>query len=153
MTEPPRVPVEDLGASRTRGAAGEVIVPTESDAGLGTRAHVRETLERLRVVLVDARTRRAGQGPTFALGEALAGTAASAWRAPPPVVAQLRESVRAYACRLRADGLPAERMLVLVKSAVREAIPREFDAVEAPALTAALVRDSIMAFYEVGSPA
>lgn len=153
MAEPPRVAVEDAPTAAIQGAAGETAAPSAGEAGvLGTRAHVRHSLERLRAVLAEARRGEAWWGPAFAFGGARGAAGASAWRAPPPVRAQLRESVRAYACRLRADGVPPERMLVLVKTAIREAIPPELDAFEAPALTGALVRESIMAFYEVPSP-
>jgi hypothetical protein len=48
---------------------------------------------------------------------------------------------------LKAEGLPAERMLVLVKTAVREATPPELDVYEARELMEDVVRWSVDAYY------
>ena len=54
----------------------------------------------------------------------------------------------AYVRHLKADGLPPERMLVLVKTAFREAAPPELDPVDARALMEDVVRWSVEAYYD-----
>lgn len=61
--------------------------------------------------------------------------------------AQLRASLTDYTRRLAADGLPAERVLVMVKAAVRGALPPRGDPDRASELMADVVRWMIAAYY------
>jgi hypothetical protein len=66
-------------------------------------------------------------------------------------MAPLRGAVRDYTRRLRADGVPPQALLVLVKSALRESTPAGIGALEArEALTADVVRWSVEAYYDAG---
>jgi hypothetical protein len=148
----------DVGRAR-RDVAGEPVAgftsraatPSEAaePAELGSRAHVQRTLARIQTALMHARTRPALY--TRELNGPWPAEPTSALWVPPALTAQLRESVDAYARRLRAEGEPAERMLVLVKSAIREATPALLDDAAVRLLTEGLVRRSIEAFYQ--SPA
>jgi hypothetical protein len=113
----------------------------------GTRAHLQETIERVRRAL-DASER--GQAQTRALfgrAEELAGESGRLVRESAALRSQLRDSATAYARHLHDDGLPSERMLVLVKAAVREATPSQLDPFEARELMDEIVRWSIEAYY------
>jgi hypothetical protein len=59
----------------------------------------------------------------------------------------VRRSVVALAHRLRADAVPPERMLVLVKSAVERTVPPGLDLLARRALVADAVRWSVAAYY------
>jgi hypothetical protein len=61
--------------------------------------------------------------------------------------ADLRACVAAYVGGLRGDGLPAERVVVLVKGTVREATPETLDVGEARDLMEDVVRWTIEAYY------
>jgi hypothetical protein len=103
--------------------------PLERRGALGSRAHIRRMLGRTGVplALVDP----SGDDQPASL----------AFRA------QLRASVTAYVRRLRAERVPPQRMLVLVKSVVREGAPTELEAIDARDLMSAVVRWSIEAYY------
>jgi hypothetical protein len=62
--------------------------------------------------------------------------------------AELRASVTAYVRRLRADGEPPQRMLVLVKETLADAFPSELDPTERRVLQADVIRWSIDAYYQ-----
>ena len=68
-------------------------------------------------------------------------------RGAPRPYAELRLSVRAYTSRLRADGIPPERMLALVKSALSEKVLLAMDVDDARHLIADVVAWSIKAYY------
>ena len=70
-------------------------------------------------------------------------------RAPdgPTARREAREAVTEFAARLRADGEPPERVLVVIKAAVRDATPGVLDAMQLHALTDDVVRWSIEAYY------
>jgi hypothetical protein len=84
----------------------------------------------------------------LARSEALVGVSAELVRASLALRAELRASITAYVRHLRADGVPAERMVVLVKTTVRDAVPPELDAFEARELMEDVVRWSIDAYYQ-----
>lgn len=126
--------------------------PSASNAGAeaaGSRAHVRQALEHVRAELVNARVAHGGRGSARVLADALAGTRPWDWWSRPELAAHAREAVLAYAFQLRVDGVPPERMLVLVKSVIREAMPPQLDGVEARAFMDDLVHASIRAFFDV----
>jgi hypothetical protein len=101
-----------------------------AEAPLGSGDHVQVTLVRARSAIRAAR----------------AGSPAS--RTVLALHAELRASITAYVRHLHADGLPAERVLVRVKTAVREATPPELDPSEARDLMEHAVRWSIAAYYD-----
>jgi hypothetical protein len=129
--------------------AGEIEGTASSplESGIGSRTHIRQTLDRSRLAIKAARERTRSSSSLLARSEALVGASAILVQASLAIRAELRASVTAYARHLRTDGVPPERMLVLVKSAVREATPAELDAVEARDLMEDVVRWSIDAYY------
>jgi hypothetical protein len=118
--------------------------------GLGSRAHIRETLDHARAVIRASQERTAASHSALARAEALAGASERVVNEALALRAQLRASVTAYVLHLRAGGAPPERMLVEVKSAVREATPPELDTFEARDLMEDVVRWSVEAYYHVG---
>jgi len=118
------------------------------ESGIGSRAHIRQTIERSRSAIKSARQRAATSRSLLARSEALLGSSAILVQASLAIRAELRASVTAYVRHLRTDGVPPERMLVLVKSAVREVTPPELDAVEARELMEDVVRWSVDAYYQ-----
>ena len=124
---------------------------TPADAiptGLGSRAHIAQTLERARATIRAAHALRGRSYSLLARSETLVGVSERMVQESDALRAQLRASVAAYARRLKAEGQPSERMLVLVKTAVREAVPPEFDAVEVRELLEDVVRWSVEAYYD-----
>ena len=61
--------------------------------------------------------------------------------------AQLCETVGALAAHMRRDGLPPQRMLVVVKDAVRAAVPTAAEALAARDVMSDAVRCGIDAYY------
>lgn len=60
---------------------------------------------------------------------------------------QLRRSVEAYVLCLRQEKLPPENVVILVKSAVREALPYHVSAKETRELIDEVVRWSVEAYF------
>jgi hypothetical protein len=115
--------------------------------GLGSSAHIRQTLARARTRVADSRGLTAQSSTLLARAEALVDASATTVQASQALRAELRAAVTAYVRYLRVDGVPPERMLVLVKSAIREAAPPELDAHEARDLVEDVVRWSVEAYY------
>ena len=115
--------------------------------GLGSREHVRETLDRVREVLSQSRERRARSSTALGRASALLAGSEAALQESLAVRAQLRAAVTAYVHRLHADGEPPERVLVLVKRAVRDAVPAEFSLADEEQLVSDAVRWSIEAYF------
>ena len=113
--------MDETGVSRERAVddAGPVA------GGLGSRAHVHAILERARAAVRVAGERTATSRSVLARAAALAGVSEQVRGESVSLRAQLRTSVKAYVRHLKAEGLPAERTLVLVKSAVRDGTPPE----------------------------
>ena len=90
----------------------------------------------------------AGQWLSFGTAGAVR---ASAEARPPAeaaaIRAQLRASLTCYVRQLAGEGLPAERMLVLVKRGVRDALPHGADPEQARLLIEDVVRWSIEAYF------
>jgi hypothetical protein len=78
-------------------------------------------------------------------GEAL--PAPSGRRDGPAARQDARVAVTTFAEQLRTDGAPPERMLVVLKAAVRDSAPGTLDPHQLHALTEDVVRWSIEAFY------
>ena len=142
--------MHDPGLTPADGAeASAVIAPRADRSGApGTDAHVRLTLDRVSHLLADARTRRdraeALQSRTEGALLAWQQRAMRDWDA---LQAALRSSVTAYVRRLHDQQVPPERMLVLVKEAVRDATTTDTDVLEGRALMESVVRWSIEAYY------
>jgi hypothetical protein len=68
-------------------------------------------------------------------------------RDPAALREELHASVAAYVRSLRADGLAAERVVVLVKGVVRESTPGELDIGDARDLMEDVVRWAIEVYY------
>jgi hypothetical protein len=119
---------------------------TEAPA-LGSRAHIRATISRARAALADARALAARSSANLARSLALAGDSQTKVQASLALRAQLRASVTAYVTGLKADGMPSERVLVLVKAAIREATPPDFDPYDARDLMEEAVRWTVEAYY------
>jgi tryptophanyl-tRNA synthetase len=117
------------------------------DGALGTRGHVRQTLERARQTLRTARERTATARALVARAESLVDGSSRAVRDSVALRAQLRASITAYVCHLRADGVSPEQMLILVKSTVREAPLSELTHWESRALMEDVVRWSVESYY------
>ncbi|MDF1504413.1 hypothetical protein [Roseisolibacter sp. H3M3-2] len=116
--------------------------------GLGSRAHIRQTLERARAAIRSSKAQTLRSRLVLANAEALAGASQRSIEASLALRAQLRASITAYVHRLRAEGEPPQRMLVLVKTAMREGTPPELDVFEARELMSDAVRWSIVAYYQ-----
>jgi hypothetical protein len=141
---------DDALASRRADPTPTRSAPDDGDGALGSRGHLRVTLERVHAAIAAIAASSAGglrSRSLLASAEPLAAESGRLVRASQSLREQLRASVGAYARRLRTDGVPSERMLVLVKSAVRDATPRELDAIEARELMDEVVRWSIEAYY------
>lgn len=115
--------------------------------GLGTRAHVQHTLERARAAVAASGERAQSSEQLIARAELLVGESEALRRHSSAFRAQLRASVSAYVRHLRDAGTPSERMVVLVKGAVRDFAPRDLEATEARALMDDVVRWSIEAYF------
>jgi hypothetical protein len=90
-----------------------------------------------------------GQWLSFGTASAVRASAQSKSLAEATAIrAQLRASLTGYVRRLAAEGLPAERMLVLVKRAVRDALPSQADPDQARLLLEDVVRWSIEAYFD-----
>lgn len=105
--------------------------------GADSRAHLQQLL---------ARVREAMRGSGSAIGDGDA--SARARRDAHALRAELRTSVGAHARRLRGEGLPPERMLVLLKEAVRDATLAELPSHRAKELLDDVVRWSVAAYYD-----
>ena len=116
--------------------------------GPGSRAHIAETFERARAAILASQALTGRSHSLLARSEALAGASARSVEESVALRAEIRASVVAYTRRLKLEGLPSERMLVLVKTAVREAVPPELDAVELRELLEDAVRWSVEAYYD-----
>lgn len=117
---------------------------------VGSRAHIRQTLEQARATLAAAHGRLGLSEATLHRAGARAAASDRAVQESLALRAQLRASVTAYVHRLRADAVPPERMVVLVKEAVLEATPPELDLAQGRALVEDAVRWSIDAYYGAG---
>jgi hypothetical protein len=125
-----------------------VLAPrADGPSRLGTDAHVRLTLGRVSHLLADARSQQTRAEALPSRTDAALATCRSAARDSEALEAALRASVSAYAQRLHGEQVPPQRMLVLVKDAVREAMPADTDVLECRALMACVVRWSIEAYY------
>lgn len=112
----------------------------------------RATLERARAAIRASVAMQARNAANLGYAAGLAADAArlrersAAGRAEQ---AELRGAMGDYVRRLRADGVPPQSMLVLVKEALRESTPAGLAALEArEALTAEVVRWSVEAYYD-----
>ena len=121
---------------------------TAQAGGIGSRAHIHETLTRARGAIEAAGERVASSRSTAARSSTPVDGATSVGHASNALPVELRASVTAYVRHLRDDGVPPQRMLVLVKAAVRESAPPELDALEARALLEDVVRWSVDAYYD-----
>jgi hypothetical protein len=117
-------------------------------ARIGSREHVRRTLADCRRTVETAQAQRARSQSLLARAADLIDRGERVVQQSLALRAQLRASVTAYVHHLRAEELPSERVLVLVKSTVREAAPPELDVVEARDLMEDVVRWSIEAYYQ-----
>jgi hypothetical protein len=127
------------------GSAGDREMVEAGD--LGSRPHIRQTLARAQSSVQIAGERVATRRSLLARTTALVSGATSPVQASTPLRAELRASVTAYVRHLRDDGVPPERMLVLVKTAMRESTPSELDSQEARTLLEDVVRWSVDAYY------
>jgi hypothetical protein len=109
---------------------------------------VRATLERARAAIRASRERALRSRAALGRAERLADESQRIMDASAALRDQLRAAVTAYVRDLRDDGLPSERVVVLVKSAIREATPPELDPSEARQLMADAVRWTVEAYYE-----
>ena len=118
---------------------------------LGTNAHIRLTLGRVSHLLADSRIRRERSQALQSRTEEVLTTSHRAVRESEALRAALRltlrASVTAYVRRLHDEQVPPERMLVLVKDAVRAATPASADVLEGRELMESVVRWSIEAYY------
>lgn len=132
--------------------AGAASAPRADGAGtLGTGAHVRRTLDRVSHLLADAHSQRTRADALPSRTDAVLSTSQRAVRESEALRTALRlalrDSVTAYVRRLHDEQVPPERMLVLVKEAVREATPAGTDVLEGRELMESVVRWSIEAYY------
>ena len=128
--------------------ASSVIAPRADGPGaLGTDAHIRLTLDRVSHLLTDARARRVRAEALRSRTEPALLTPDLAVRDSEALQAALRGSVTAYVRRLHDEQVSPERMLVLVKEAVRGATTADTDVLEGRALMESVVRWSIEAYY------
>ena len=105
------------------------------------RALTRGQLEADRAVTVVA----SSEEPTGPTGRIVANEAIA-------LGAGLRANVVAYVRELQHEGLPPEQMLVRIKTALREILPRELDAAASRDLMSDVVRWSIDAYYAERPP-
>jgi hypothetical protein len=128
-----------------------------SGSGGGTRdsqpgsaapaAALHETLARLATAIASTRERQR-RGPLFRdRAQPILGAVTHRRQDGAIPKGEARAAVDAFAARLRADGVPPERMLVLVKAAVRDSAPGVLDQAQLHALTEDVVRWSIEAYY------
>jgi hypothetical protein len=115
---------------------------------IGSREHVRATLASARQTLAAARERHARARLLLSRSAARLEQGERTVQQSLAARAQLRASVTAYVRCLRAEQLPPERVLVLVKSAVRDDTPPELDVADARELMEDVVRWSIEAYYQ-----
>jgi hypothetical protein len=134
MTNRERTPQHEVGESGSSG-------------GIGMRDQISATIARARAAIRLSRERAERSRAIVDVSGFVVEEAQRATDASRRIRAELRESVVAYVRDLRAQGVPSERMLVLVKVAVREATPPELDAYEARALMEDVVRWSVDAYY------
>ena len=120
----------------------------ETTGALSTRDHIRNTIARARAAIRASRERTALSRSVLTRSAELAVASERTMQASLGLREQLRATVVAYVRQLKADGLPPERVLVLVKAAVLEATPPEFERGEARALMEEAVRWSVEAYYE-----
>ena len=125
------------------------VLATRADGpgALGTEAHIRLTLDRVSHLMADAMARQTRAEALQSRTEAALSTSQRAVRDSEALRAALRTSVTAYARRLHDEQVPPQRMLVLVKEAVREATPAAADVLERRELMESVVRWSIEAYY------
>ena len=116
----------------------------------GTDARA-EALERVRAAIAAACARQAQSRSLLVQAAELVGAARRARQESETLRseqrARLRTTVATCVGALRAEGMPAERVVVMVKGVVREATPPELDAHDARDLMDEVVRWSIEAYY------
>jgi hypothetical protein len=123
-------------------------VPPERARSLGSSVQFRATLKRARQTIRESQDRALHSRSALARAQALVGASERLRDQALALRAQLQASVTAYARDLRADGVPCEQVLVLVKTTVRESTGPELHPAEASELMEDLVRWSIEAYYE-----
>ncbi|AHG89774.1 hypothetical protein J421_2237 [Gemmatirosa kalamazoonensis] len=111
MTNRERTPQHEVGESGSSG-------------GIGMRDQISATIARARAAIRLSRERAERSRAIVDVSGFVVEEAQRATDASRRIRAELRESVVAYVRDLRAQGVPSERMLVLVKAAVREATRR-----------------------------
>ena len=114
---------------------------------LGSREHIRSTLERARAPITLLR-REQSRSELPSEEHTRVDVANASAHVTLALRAQLRASVTAYVRRLRNDGMPPEKALVEVKAVVREATPPELAVVESRLLMGEVVQWSIETYYE-----
>ena len=141
--------MRDPGLTTADGPESGPVLATRADGAgaLGTDAHIRLTLDRVSHRLVDASARQARVEALQSRTEAALSTPPRALRESEALRAALRTSVTAYVRRLHDEQVPPQRMIVLVKEAVREATPAHIDVLERRDLMESVVRWSIEAYY------
>jgi hypothetical protein len=124
------------------------------DVGVTRYAEPREhaeALERVRAAIVASCAHQEQSRSLLAQAAELVGAARRGRRDSEALRGELgthlRASVTGYVGALRADGVPAERVVVAVKGIVREATPPRLDVHDARALMDEVVRWSIEAYY------
>jgi hypothetical protein len=116
-------------------------------SGEQARRAVRETLLRVRQVLIESDVRPVRATQIFADAHLALAESQRASEATRALHDQLHASVSAYAHVLRTLGVPPERMLVLVKSCVEETTLSTLEPADVRDLMARAVRWGIEGYY------
>ena len=106
-----------------------------------------DMVERVRAAIASACARQAQSRSLLAQAEAAVSGARRQRQDSAALRAELRASVEVYVRSLRSGGLPAERVVVLVKGVVRDATPDGVDVGDARDLLDDVVRWSIEVYY------
>lgn len=122
--------------------------PEPRSPALGTREHIQQTVAQARKTIASARAQTASSESLLMRAEALLQDSERIVQESLAVRAQICDSITAYVHCLRSEKLPPQQVVILLKSAIREATPAGLDATAARVLMEDAVRWGIEAYYQ-----
>ena len=133
-----------MGGGDGRSEPGE---PTAARAASTNAVELHASLARFAAAIATVNERPERGPPLRAQAESLLRAVARRRRENVSARTEAQAGVAAFVARLRADGTPPERMLVVVKAAVRDVTPGVLSQGQLHAMTEDVVRWSIEAYY------
>ena len=119
----------------------------EARAHVGSMLEVRRTLHRVALATAEARARHERSLALLDRARVLLDDSSRIIQGASVARTEAKAAVTALVVRLRTEGLPPQRVLIVLKDAARDAAPPELELIDQRSLVEDVVRWSIAAYY------